>query len=137
MKETRIEDVKQPQSNPILQELAKRHRAEPHPNKNVLTAFAEHALLDRERETVMQHLSTCKQCREVLSLAAAAIPEPTIQEKLHSLPVRPRFRSDLRWITGAAGLAVISSAVLLHQRNLRLRQQPGDSAINMTTGEAA
>src|ERR1700757_3930783 len=101
MKETRIEDVKQPQSNPLRQELAKRHRAEPHPDENVLTAFAEHALLDRERETVMQHLSTCKQCRDVLSLAVAAIPEATIQEKQNSLPVRPRFRSYLRWIAGA------------------------------------
>jgi hypothetical protein len=134
MKENRIEDVKQPQSNPLLQELAKRHRAEPHPDENALTAFAEHALLDPERETVMQHLSTCKQCREVLSLAAAAIPEATIQEKLHSLPVRPHY---LRWIAGAAGLAVVTSAVLFHDRNARRRQQPVNPAVSVATVGAA
>jgi hypothetical protein len=128
--------VKQHQSNPLLHELAKGNKAEPHPDENVLTAFAEHALLDRERETVMQHLSTCAQCREVLSLTAAAIPEATIQEKLHSLPVRPRLSSYLRWIAGAAGLAVVSSTVLLHERSARLRQQAVNPVANTAKVES-
>jgi hypothetical protein len=137
VKENRIEDVKQPQSNPLLQELAKRHRAEPHPDEDVLTAFAEHALVDRDRETVMQHLSTCAQCREVLSFAAAAIPEAMIQEKLHMLPARPRFRSYRLGIAGAAGLAIVSSAVLLHERNARVRQEPVNTGVSVATVETA
>jgi Photosynthesis system II assembly factor YCF48 len=125
--------VNQHQSNPLLHELARGNRTEPHPDEDVLTAFAEHALLDRERETVMQHLSTCAQCREVLSLTAAAIPEAMIQEKLHILPVRPHY---LRWIAGAAALAVVASAVLLHDRNARRPQQPVNPAVSVATVEA-
>lgn len=129
--------MKRPQSNALRQELAKGNSAEPHLDEDVLTAFAEHALMELERERVMEHLATCMQCREVLSLAVAAMPEAVIQEKLHMLPVRPPLRSWFPWVAIAAGVAVVGSAVLLHERNAQLRQQYVNSAVNTAKVEAA
>ena len=122
MKGTSIEDVK-PQSNPLRRELARGETTEPHPYEDVLAAFAEQTLLERERGKVIKHLSTCKQCREVLGLAAAATPETVIQERLQVLPLRPPLRSWLPWVASAAALAVISSAVLVHERNAQFRER--------------
>jgi hypothetical protein len=41
VKGTSIEDVKQPQSNPLQRELARGKSTEPHPYEDVLAAFAE------------------------------------------------------------------------------------------------
>src|SRR6267154_5355521 len=43
--------------------------ARPHPDADLLTAFAEQALSAPEREEVLHHLALCGNCREVLSLA--------------------------------------------------------------------
>lgn len=48
----------------------------PHPDPDILTAFAEDALLDRERTEVLTHLATCPDCRAVVHAAAAADPDP-------------------------------------------------------------
>ena len=37
----------------------------PHPDPDVLTAFAEQALSAAEREGVLQHLARCGDCREI------------------------------------------------------------------------
>ena len=44
-----------------------------HPDPDLLTAFAEKSLDDRERVHVLQHLVECADCREVLSLAMPEI----------------------------------------------------------------
>jgi hypothetical protein len=41
-----------------------------HPDLNLLTAFAEHSLGDKERAVVIAHLAECTDCRELLVLAA-------------------------------------------------------------------
>ena len=43
-----------------------------HPDPDVLTAFAESSLLQRERADVLEHLSRCGECREILVLALPA-----------------------------------------------------------------
>src|SRR5258708_15821590 len=40
-----------------------------HPDADVLTAFAEQSLAERERAGVLLHLSRCADCRDVLALA--------------------------------------------------------------------
>ena len=44
--------------------------AGPHPDPDVLAAFAENALLQAERAQLLQHLGACHNCREILYLAA-------------------------------------------------------------------
>jgi hypothetical protein len=128
----RIEDVRQPGSNPLRQELARGERAEPHPDEDVLNAFAENVLLERERGRVMEHLSVCAECREVLMLATDAMPEATVvQEKMYVLPVRPPSRTWMPWVGIAAGVLVVGSAVVVHERELEVRRQAAGKSVMM------
>src|SRR5512142_917430 len=93
--------------------------AGPHPDANLISAFVENALSQRERAHVLQHLATCAECRAVAGLA---MPE------LEELPVvapTPEQRSwarwtMMRWVTLATSAVVIAIAVLV----LRPHQPP-------------
>ncbi len=82
-----------------------------HPDPDLLTAFAEKSLNDRERARVLQHLVECADCREVLSLAM-----PGIEPALAPGPERSNWLSwpVLRWGALAACVVVVSAAVTLH-----------------------
>ena len=99
----------------------------PHPDANLLAAFAEQALSTSEREQVLAHLATCEDCRTALLLAlppmetvaaphAAAEPEtaaisPPPKQGWFS---RPIFAwPTLRWGALAAGV-VVAAALLVH-----------------------
>lgn len=78
------------QFSKIVQErLQARAKAEVHPDADLLTAFAEKSMGDRERSQVLRHLAECANCREVVSLA---MPEPRAEPE-----IQPRF-SDSRWL---------------------------------------
>jgi len=92
--------------------------AEPHPDADLLTAFAEHSLADRERDQVLEHLARCADCREVVVLAlpateAAALAGSGSPARIgwFSLPV-------LRWGVVAA-LAVTSVGLLEYRQRLQ------------------
>jgi len=115
--------------------------ARPHPDADLLTAFAEQALSAPEREEVLHHLALCGNCREVLSLAdllslskdsvnsvdAPPVPISTESEP-ESEPVqtasirfaarknwRPVFAwPNLRWAGLAAGVAIVAAVFVLH-----------------------
>src|SRR5271156_2955572 len=53
-------------------------REEPHPDANLLTAFAEHALAASEREGVLAHLAVCGECRELVALSLPALDTVTV-----------------------------------------------------------
>ncbi len=82
-----------------------------HPDPDLLTAFAEKSLNDRERARVLQHLVECADCREVLSFAT-----PGIEPALAPGPERSRWLSwpVLRWGALAACVVVVGAAVTLH-----------------------
>ena len=81
-----------------------------HPDPDLLTAFAEKSLNDRERGQVLQHLAGCADCRDVLSFAM-----PEIQPALAPGPERSTWLSwpVLRWGALAACVVVVSAAVTL------------------------
>src|SRR6266849_4693576 len=97
-----------------LQAIAK---AGVHPDPDLLTAFAEKSLGERERTQVLEHLAQCADCREVVSLA---IPE---LEPAHAAPARPAKSPWLRWPVLrwgalAACVVVVGAAVTLrHQKH--------------------
>ena len=114
-----------------------------HPDANLLTAFAEQALSPKERESVLDHLAICGDCREALALASPAadlaaaeipakeIPAKLTQEKLiHRKDARnwlAAFRfgwPSLRWAALAAGVAVAAAVLLLHPGKLNRATQP-------------
>ncbi len=81
-----------------------------HPDADVLTAFIEQALTDRERLSVRQHIADCAECRDVVALAL-----PGAEDMLRA-PQRGRRMSwlalpVLRWSAAAAVLVIISAGV--------------------------
>jgi hypothetical protein len=98
-----------------------RTTAELHPDADLLTAFAEHALGRAERASVVEHLALCGDCRDVVALAlpateTVAVPlTPGARIGWLSLPV-------LRWGVVAAGLLAITS-VGVQQYRVRHQEQ--------------
>jgi hypothetical protein len=93
-----------------------------HPDPDLLTAFAERSLDERERAEVLQHLGQCMDCRTIVSLAMPEIAAPSTAP---AIPARSRWLSwpVLRW--GALGVCVlvVGTAVTLHyDRQYEVRQ---------------
>src|ERR1700733_5261273 len=89
-----------------------------HPDADVLTAFAERSLADSERAPVLQHLSYCGDCREIVALA---LPAPELTDmNISTAPGRDWFSWPiLRWSLVAAGILAITSVGIMQ---LKLRQ---------------
>jgi len=115
-----------------------------HPDPDLLTAFAEQALPERERTPVLEHLARCADCRDVLALAsvpagsaATQIKDTAIARKApwFSLPV-------LRWGALAACLVIVGTAVLMYRdeklayKDLRQAPPPSASASANNAGDA-
>ena len=126
--------MKQAQSNPLARELSREEMPDAHPFDDVLTSYAENTLLERERLKVMEHLSRCGSCREVLSLTTAVAPEASAPVKPLVLLSRPRSRFWMPWAIGAAGLVMVSSALLVYRQGAHLGGgPPGTPAVATTT----
>lgn len=94
--------------------VAQRLRTAPstaHPDADVITAFAEKSLSERERDQVLGHLAECHDCREVLALSFPS------GEVAAVAPVRPIWLTwpVLRWGALAACVVVVGAAVTLHR----------------------
>src|SRR3954470_4526788 len=86
--------------------------AGPHPDPELLAAYAENSLSAHDRHNLLDHLGACADCRDALYLA---MPEVDTQPVL-----RPSYKSPrlaVRWATLAASV-VILGAVLLTNREL-------------------
>jgi Photosynthesis system II assembly factor YCF48 len=94
----------------VRQRLQATAKAELHPDPDLLTAFVEKSLNERERATVLQHLGQCADCRSVVSLATPEIVVPS------TIPARSSWLSwpVLRWGALAACVVVVGAAVTLH-----------------------
>ena len=88
----------------------------PHPDADLLTAFAENMLLERERTGVLAHLAACPDCRAIVHTAADAEPETEPQPE--PLPVRAPFRTWLPSVAIAASLLVIAASTIVFYRAL-------------------
>jgi hypothetical protein len=86
-----------------------------HPDAELLTAFAERSLPDRERAVVLEHLARCGDCREIVVLALPDT-EP-VQTTIRPSPNRWFTWPALRWgIVTAGVVTVVSLAILQFQR---------------------
>jgi hypothetical protein len=113
-----IGEVKQLESNPLRQELARSQHDEPHPDADMLTALAEDSLLERERQQILAHLAACAECREILGTAAGAALDSEDDFVPLSLP-RPAQLPPWRWLPWgkiASCILVFCLAVLFYQR---------------------
>ena len=86
-----------------------------HPEADVLTAFAEHSLAERERAFVLKHLGSCSDCRDIVALALPAM-EPV--ETAMRAPERGWLTwPALRWGLVAAGvIAIAALGIAQYQR---------------------
>lgn len=94
--------------------LAALHSSE-HPDADLLTAFAEHTLGGAEHDRVLNHLSGCRQCRQVIAWAlpessteALSAPAASTRDPWLRMPV-------LRWGALAACLVLVAAAVLMQK----------------------
>lgn len=100
----------------VRQRLKATESARNHPDPDLLTAFAEESLPDRERSTILEHLAECSDCRDVVALA---LPATEVTET-HVTQSRPTWLTwpALRWGLAAAGIVVIASlGVVKYQRS--------------------
>lgn len=107
--------------NIVTRKLAERelHPGASHPGADLLTAFVERALTERECTAVLTHLAGCADCREVVALTQP--PATTTVAVILPKPSRSLFL--LRWGALAACAVLAISAAVLHKR------QPAETAL--------
>jgi hypothetical protein len=107
----------------IVSARMRRTRPGSHPDPDQLTALIESSLGEGERSRVLEHLSACMECRELVYLASApfeseqTLLEPGRRSGWLSWPV-------LRWGAIAACGLVVGTAVTLHyESSTRQKEQ--------------
>ncbi|HXM23648.1 MAG TPA: YCF48-related protein [Terriglobales bacterium] len=87
-----------------------------HPDPNLLTAFVERSLGKRERVQVVEHLSQCTSCREIVPLSAT---QPSIADAVSVVPASAGWLSwpVLRWGALVACVMVVAAVVTLRQKH--------------------
>src|SRR5450755_4375964 len=119
----------------VVQRLKAAPKPEVHPDPDLLAAFAEKSLGDRERAPLLEHLAQCSECREIVSLAqpqfelerVAAVAAATMPA-----PVRPSWLRGpiFRWTALAACGAVIAvGAFTLRRQSLASKQRQAASQV--------
>jgi hypothetical protein len=108
----------------------------PHPDAELLSAFAENALSAADRGPLLQHLGVCSDCREIVFLA---LPESAEAQKV--LVLKPsRFR---RWgLTWGAAVAMVAIAAVVfttehleHKNQMAKMAAPASAPRNETAAD--
>jgi hypothetical protein len=108
----------------IVRDRLKAAQAGDHPDANLLTAFAEQALPDRERIQVLEHVARCADCRDVLALVTPPMASTTVPGHKDTASARKVSWLGwpmLRWGALAACVVVVGTAVLV-RHDLRRSQ---------------
>jgi hypothetical protein len=112
----------------IVRERLKPAAGRDHPDPDLLSAFAEQVLPERERSRVLLHLSNCATCRDVLAVALPATETPSVT--LDTAHPVPWFRWPiLRWGAAAACVVIVGSAVLM-KRDVFMARTPQTASVS-------
>ena len=101
-----------------------------HPDPDQLTAFVEQALSQPERQQVLQHLSLCTDCREVVALSLPEVEAVPVVATQPETSIWQRWLV-MRWAAAAAAVVVVAGAVTLYQTN-----QPRQRMAAIVDGQA-
>jgi hypothetical protein len=93
-----------------------------HPDANMIAAFEEKTLTDRERTQVLNHLNQCADCRQV---AAFIVPADAVVEEPVRMKAGMRWNPwpMLRWGALAGVLGILAIVVVSHPDMWRHNQQ--------------
>ena len=112
-----------------------------HPDANLLSAFAEHGLTNREREQVLDHLSHCADCRQIVALTTSGVTEERPVGAAARAPAGAKpswWRSPLlHWGTFTAAALVILIAVGARMRLREGRSASAPAVATVNSNEAA
>ncbi|MGB8522996.1 MAG: YCF48-related protein [Candidatus Acidiferrales bacterium] len=105
----------------VLKRLQETSAAGPHPDADLLNAFAEQSLAEPERVRVTDHLARCSDCRQVLALSVPAMELVAVAASAtpaSTTPARSRWFAwpVLRWGVAAAGIIAIASIGIVQYR---------------------
>lgn len=103
----------------VRDQMARTSAPSSHPDPDVLTAFTENTLPAKERPQVIEHLSTCADCREIVFLT-----QPEAAQTQTILAPRPRRFTRIAWASVAAVVVVVASAVILQHEQVTKIQPP-------------
>src|SRR5258707_969979 len=127
-------------SNLLSQRLAAAEAQQVHPDADTLTAYMERLLPAVERHQVLEHISACSQCREVMALSLPEQPVAAV-DGVAVAGLAGARRKRFFW-TPAFGLAASVAAVAIvavlmvelpHTSNGRLEQQKQQSPVAPVT----
>jgi hypothetical protein len=99
-----------------------------HPDANLLGAFADKSLPKREQIQVLQHLSACIDCREIVALATA-MPDSALIAAAAVAGTRFFSWPVLRWGALGACVVVIGAAVTFRQLENSPRESKNEVAM--------
>src|SRR5215469_4920754 len=98
---------------PMFEALGRQPLPTDHPSADVLTAFAENALLGDEYGRTQDHLSRCGECREIVFLATSTGDKPLQGEQVAAAYAAQRRMPRLVWgMSIAAGVLVVASSLM-------------------------
>ena len=111
-------------------------RAGEHPDANLLSGFAEHNLTQPERAGVLDHLSRCAECRQIVALSAPEFErEAAVIRQAPERTRRSWWRSPIvHWSALTAAALVVLIAV---GERMRLRESQSASAPAIVQHEGA
>jgi hypothetical protein len=102
-----------------------------HPDADLLTAFAERSLNERERARVVEHLAHCAVCRDVVYFAQPEIEAPLPATAGSPAPIRWFAWRRLQWAALAASLSLVVALAIL------VRENPRTVLTGRTAGESS
>ncbi len=113
----------------VKQRLQTNAKLADHPEPNLLSAFVERSLGQREQSEVLQHLSQCMNCREIVSLSGA---QPNLADAVSLTPARAAWLSwpALRWGAATACIIVVGAAITVHQRHESVQHPATQASIS-------
>lgn len=83
----------------------------PHPDAEIIAAFADNSLPLHDRNGLLDHVTACPDCRDILYLALADAAETQ-----SILAIKPRPRLAVRWATLAASIVILGSVVITNRQ---------------------
>ena len=100
-----------------------------HPDANLLSGFAEHTLTEPERAGVLDHLSRCAECREIVALSTPEVQQE-VQVAAAAVPRAPEVAGRSWWRSPVVHWGALAAAalVVLIAVGERMRLREGRSA---------